>query len=57
VGDFIIALLIAKHVSERILKIGQHLAKSDAKTEWHLFSVCQHNNFRTTKRRMTKPGG
>jgi len=57
VGDFIIALLIAKHVSERILKIGQHLAKSDAKIEWHLFSVCQHNNFRTTKRRMTKPGG
>jgi len=43
---------IAKSVSERILKIGQYLAKMEAKIEWHLFFCtqcmfpiyCQHHD-------------
>jgi len=30
---------IAKSVGERILKIGQYLAKLEAKIQWHLFSA------------------
>jgi len=30
--------ITAKSAGERILKISQHLAMLEAKTEWHLFS-------------------